>query len=227
MENWLDRTRLLIGGSALEKLTAAHVAVFGLGGVGSWAAEALARAGIGGIDLVDHDRVTPTNINRQLVALRSTVGRFKTEVMAERIADINPNCAVAARNEFFNAQTADGFDLASYSYVIDAIDTVTSKLLLAELCAAAETPLISSMGTGNKLDPTLFRVNDIYDTSVCPLARVMRKELKKRGIAHLEVVWSPEEPRKNDTDTPGTVPFVPSAAGLLLAGTVIRRLAGV
>ena len=227
------RTEMLLGSGALDKLSASSVAVFGLGGVGSYAVEALARAGVGYLTVVDGDVISESNVNRQLYALSSTVGLAKASVAAARIADINPACAVDARITRFDESTACEFDFASYDYVVDAIDTVTSKLLLVQLCNAVQTPIISCMGTGNKLDATAFRVADISETSVCPLARVMRRELKSRGITHLKTVYSAEQPltpnRLEQTDkrqTPGSVPFVPPVAGFIMAGEVIKDLIG-
>ena len=188
MLNEFSRTQLLLGKDAMENLQAATVAVFGIGGVGTFAAEALARCGVGGLVLVDDDKVCLTNINRQLIATHKTVGKKKVEVMKERILDINPRCRVETRECFYGAETAADFDMASYDYIIDAIDTVSSKLLLIQQAAAAGVPVISCMGAGNKLDPTRLEISDIYKTSVCPLARVMRKELKARGIKSLKVV---------------------------------------
>ena len=222
-----SRTASLIGEEAVERLMHCRVILFGVGGVGSFTAEAIARAGIGQIDLVDGDTVAPSNINRQLIALHSTVGRSKAEVMKERIADINPETFVHAFHLFYDASTADQIDLSQYDYVIDAIDSVTSKLLLIERCHALNVPCISCMGAGNKLDPTLFEVEDIAKTSVCPLARVMRRELKIRGILHHKVVYSKESPvNPSGSRTPASISFVPSAAGLVLAGAVICDLIG-
>ena len=190
MLNEFTRTELLLGGEAMARLSAARVAVFGIGGVGSFAAEALARAGVGAIDLFDDDKVCLTNINRQLIATHKTIGKKKVEVMRERILDINPKCAVAAHACFYGAENAEEYDLSVYDYIVDAIDTVSSKLLLIERAHGVNVPVISCMGAGNKLDPTRFVVADIYSTSVCPLARVMRRELKKRGIPALKVVYS-------------------------------------
>ena len=194
--NRFARTELLLGERAMRILAASRVAVFGIGGVGGFCAEALARSGVGAIDLIDHDRVSPTNLNRQIVALESTVGRFKAEVMAERIADINPGCRVTAHVCFYLPETAGEIDLARFDYVVDAVDNVTAKLLLAEQAQAAGVPIISSMGTANKLNPAALQVTDIFQTSVCPLARIMRKECRKRGISHLKVVYSTEPPRR-------------------------------
>ncbi len=226
-----SRTALLIGDESVEKLKRARVAVFGIGGVGGYAVEALARAGVGTLDLIDKDTVSVSNLNRQILALHSTVGRWKTEVAAERIKDINPACNVHTHNVFYLPETASKFDFSAYDYVIDAIDTVSGKLALIQQAKQTNTPVISSMGTGNKLDPTAFEVADISQTRICPLARVMRKELKKRGIEHLKVVYSREEPKESklfDEESgkpiPGSVSFVPSVAGLLLAGEVIKDL---
>ena len=229
-----SRAELLLGTTALEKLRAAHVAVFGIGGVGSFACEALARAGIGELTLIDSDTVSLTNRNRQLIALASTTGQPKVEVMRARIAEINPHCTVHTRQEFYTPDSA--LDLSQFDYVIDAIDTVTAKLHLVTACDRLGVPLICSMGTGNKLDPTRFEVTDIYKTSVCPLARVMRLECKKRRIKHLKVVYSTEEPRTplpSDEQkgtagraVPGSVSFVPPVAGTILAGECIKDLTG-
>lgn len=227
-----ERTALMLGNDGLERIFASRVAVFGIGGVGGHAAEALARAGVGEIHLIDADTVSTTNINRQVVALSSTVGRDKVEVMMQRIVDINPQAKVVCHKMFYSSETADSIDLSSYDYVIDAIDTVSAKLELICRAVNAGTPIISSMGTGNKLDPTRFEVADIYKTSVCPLARVMRTELRKRGVTALKVVYSKEEPihaviNADGRHAPGSISFVPSVAGLILAGEVIRALARV
>ena len=232
-----SRTEMLLGPVAVEKLRRARVAVFGLGGVGGYVVEALARGGIGALDLVDSDTVSQSNLNRQLLALRSTLGLPKTEAARRRILDIDPGITVKTWELFYNADTADAFDLGAYDYIVDAIDTVSAKLLLAERAVAAGTPIISSMGTGNKLDPSAFRVADLAKTSMDPLARVMRRELGKRGIRHLKVVYSQEEaltPQGGREEAeslgkrqiPGSVSFVPGAAGLILAGEVIRHIAG-
>lgn len=236
LTDWRERTEMLVGREAADKLAASSVAVFGLGGVGSYTAEALARAGVGRLVLVDGDTVDITNINRQLVALRSTVGRPKAEVMADRVRDIHPACRVEAHSLFYlppeGAGLIDGCD-----FVADAVDMVAAKLALAEECLDKNIPLISAMGCGNKLDPTAFRVADIADTRVCPLCRVMRRELKKRGIPSLTVVYSEEPPltpilAESDEGpavqrpAPGSISFVPSSAGLLMAGEIIRRLCG-
>lgn len=238
------RSRLLIGDDPLDRLTRAKVAVFGIGGVGGHCVEALARAGIGTLHLYDDDTVSESNLNRQIAALHSTLGRAKAEVMAERVRDINPNCDVKAIRLFYLPQNADQVDLSQYDYVVDCIDTVSAKLELVSRCNALQIKIISAMGSGNKLDPTAFVITDISKTEGCPLARVMRKELRKRGIHHLKVVYSREEPRtpiqpmsqetpsSSDTrpgstarkDTPGSISFVPAAAGLVLASAVIRDL---
>ena len=234
--NQFSRTEMLLGSESIEKLRRSAVAVFGLGGVGSYAAEALARGGIGRLALIDSDVVSVTNINRQLVATHKTVGRYKAEVMRERILEINPETEVETYLCFYAAETAGEIDLSRYSYVVDAIDTVTSKLLLIENAYAKNVPVISCMGAGNKLDPTRFEVADIYGTSVCPLAKVMRKELRARGIGKLKVVYSrepvmegiaardagAENPGKRSI--PGSVSFVPPVAGMILAGEVIKDL---
>ena len=247
MQDQFSRTRLLFGPEGMEKLKNSHVAVFGIGGVGGYAVEALARSGIGALDLVDDDKVCLTNVNRQLYATRSTVGRYKVEVAEERIRDINPDCRVRIWKTFFMPDTQDQFDFSEYDYVVDAIDTVKGKLALVEAAKAAGKPIISCMGAGNKTDPTAFRVADIYKTSICPLARVMRTECRKRRIRHLKVVYSTELPVRPledpaiscrnhcicppDTrkctvrrDIPGSTAFVPSVAGLILAGEVVKDL---
>ena len=231
-----SRTQMLLGPEALQRLRGARVAVFGLGGVGGYAVEALARGGIGALDMVDNETVGESNLNRQLFALRSTLGLPKTEAARRRVLDINPGITVKTWELFYSADTADAFDLGAYDYIVDAIDTVSAKLLLIERAVRAQTPVISSMGTGNKLDPSLFRVEDLAKTSMDPLARVMRRELGKRGIKHVKVVWSPEEAltpqggreeaeRIGKRQIPGSVSFVPGAAGLILAGEVIRHIA--
>lgn len=234
MANQFSRTELLIGSENIEKLNNSRVAVFGIGGVGSFTAEALVRAGVGSIDLIDSDEVSVTNINRQIIALHSTVGKSKVDVARDRLLDINPNAVVVSHNMFFTAENAHELDFSNYDYVVDAIDTVTSKLLLVQQANESNTPIICSMGTGNKLDPTALEIADIYDTSVCPLARVMRTQLRKRGVKELKVVYSKEEPLKPaDSDEkmpqsrrqiPGSVSFVPSVAGLIIAGEVIKDL---
>lgn len=227
------RTELLLGKEAMQRLKNAHVAVFGVGGVGGYAAEALARSGVGALDLIDNDTVAESNLNRQIIALRSTIGQYKTDAAKARILDINPDCRVTAWHIFYLPETAHLFDFSQYDYIVDAIDTVKGKLALAEQAQTAGTPIICSMGAGNKLDPTRFEVADIYQTSVCPLARVMRYECKKRGIKKLKVVYSKEPPvrpvKKSDEQTvrrdiPGSTAFVPPVAGLVLAGEVIKDI---
>ena len=218
------RTEPVIGKEGLEKLWNSRVAVFGIGGVGGFAVEALVRAGIGTIDIIDKDQVDVTNINRQIIATQKTVGMDKVQVMKERIAEIDPSVTVNGYKCFFLPETE--WDFSGYDYVIDAIDTVTAKLDLVERARAAGVPVISSMGTGNKLDPTRFEVTTINKTSVCPLAKVMRRELKKRGITDLKVVYSQEEPLKQGERTPASISFVPPVAGMILAGEVIKDLIG-
>ena len=239
MLNQFSRTQQLFGKEAMERLAKCRVAVFGIGGVGGYAVEALARSGIGALDLVDHDKVSLTNLNRQLHATRKTIGQYKVDVAAERILDINPDCRVTTHKTFFLPDTQDQFDFSQYDYVVDAIDTVTGKLALVQKAQETGTPVISAMGAGNKTDPTAFRVADIYKTSVCPLARIMRSECRSRGIKHLKVVYSTEEPRRplesppeepessGRRDIPGSTSFVPSVAGLIIAGEVIRDLCGI
>ena len=234
--NEFKRTELLLGEEAMEKLKNSRVAVFGVGGVGGYAVEALARSGVGALELIDDDTVSESNINRQIIALHSTVGENKVDVAAARVKDINPHCTVRTYKTFYMPETADRFDFSRYDYVIDAIDTVTAKIALVLQAKEAGVPIISSMGAGNKLDPTAFEVADLYSTSVCPLARVMRRELKKRGVEKLKVVYSREEalePEELEIDekathqkrrTPGSVAFVPSVAGLILAGEVVKDL---
>ncbi len=237
MLNQFSRTQLLLGSEAMEYLAQCHVAVFGVGGVGGYAVEALARSGIGALDLIDDDRVCLTNLNRQLYATHSTVGKYKVDAAEQRIRDINPDCRVTTYKTFFLPETEDQFDFSQYDYVVDAIDTVKGKLALAEKAQAAGTPIICAMGAGNKLDPTAFRVADIYQTSVCPLARVMRTECRRRGIKKLKVVYSRETPTRplgeipaderpgsSRRDIPGSTAFVPAAAGLIIAGEVIKDL---
>lgn len=233
-----SRTKMLLGDNA-EKLKSAHVAVFGIGGVGSYTAEALARAGVGALTLVDNDTVSVSNINRQLIALHSTVGKLKTSVCADRVRDINPDISVFEKAVFFGAETEDEIDFSGFDYVVDAIDTVTSKILIAKICQEKSVPVISCMGTGNKLDPTKFCVADISKTAVCPLARAMRQNLKKAGVKKLKVLYSTEAPLtpqvREDTELkgnsgrvcPGSVSFVPSVAGLIIAGEVIKDICGV
>lgn len=233
MDETFSRTERLLGAEAMARLRKARVAVFGIGGVGGYAAEALARCGVGTLDLVDSDTVALSNINRQIIALRSTVGMLKVDAAKARILDINPEAAVNTWPVFYLPETADRFDFARYDYIIDAVDTVAAKLSLAEAARDVGVPLISAMGAGNKLDPTAFEVADISKTTVCPLARVMRRELKKRGIHHLKVVYSREEPlspapAKTDEgrrSVPGSIAFVPPVVGLILAGEVIKDLA--
>lgn len=248
MLNQFSRTELLLGHDNMEKLKNARVAVFGIGGVGGFTVEALARSGVGTLDLIDDDKVCLTNINRQIIATRKTIGQYKVDAAKERVLDINPDAVVNTYKTFFVPDTADEFDFASYDYVVDAIDTVTGKIMLVEAAQKAGTPIISSMGAGNKLDPTAFEVSDIYKTSVCPLAKVMRRELKKRGIKKLKVVYSKEKaltpidetenscrshcicpPGSARTCTqrrqiPGSTAFVPSVVGLIIAGEVIKDL---
>lgn len=253
MQEWLSRTGRLIGEENLDKLKNANVIVFGVGGVGGFCVEALARSGIGHIELVDHDTVSESNLNRQIAATKDTIGKCKAEVMKERILSINPDAEVIVHNCFFLPENKDMFDFSTYTYVVDAVDTVTAKLTIIEESKKAGIPVISSMGTGNKLDPTAFEVADISKTSVCPLAKVMRRELKKRGITQVKVVYSKEEPRymqnpcedhmedviKDMTDRkdgktggrtkipPASIAFVPSVAGMILAGEVIRDICGI
>jgi tRNA A37 threonylcarbamoyladenosine dehydratase len=225
MKKRFQREVKLVGEEKFSRLQRAGVILFGLGGVGGAAAEALARAGVGRLCLVDPDVLEETNVNRQILALTSTLGMSKAEAAKRRVLEINPDCQVEARAEFYSAETADRFDLSAYTYAADAIDTVTSKLLLARRCQAAGVPLISCMGTGNKIDPTQFRVSDLFKTESDPIARVMRRELRKHGGDRLNVVWSPEPPyRAPDEGKPGTLSFVPPAAGLVLAGKVIRDI---
>lgn len=241
MENQFSRMELLIGKDKLERLGQARVAVFGVGGVGGYTVEALARCGIGTLDLIDNDKISLSNLNRQIYALYSTVGKYKVDVAEERVLDINPQARVNSYRVFYLPETAEQFDFTAYDYVVDAIDTVTGKLMLAQQAKTAGTPIISAMGAGNKMDPTAFQVADISETSVCPLAKVMRRELKKRGITNLKVVYSREKPitpiSKNEvsasdsieSDTrnrqiPGSMAFVPSVVGMIVAGEVIRDL---
>ncbi len=224
MENQYTRTIAVLGETAIEKLENSHVAVFGVGGVGSYAVEALARAGVGKIDLIDNDIFNVTNINRQLYATHKTISQYKVDVARDRILDINPDCKVAAHKMFYLPENADELDLSQYDYIVDAIDTVSAKVELIVRANKSKVKIISSMGTGNKLRPELFEVSDIYKTSVCPLAKVMRTRLKKEGIKRLKVVYSKEEPITNEDNIIGSVPFVPSVAGLIIAGEVIREL---
>ena len=244
MDMAFSRSALLLGEEAMQALSRAKVAVFGIGGVGGHCVEALTRSGIGSLHLYDDDTVSASNLNRQVIALHSTLGLPKVQAMAQRIQDINPNCAVQTFPMFYLPQNADEVDLSQYDYVVDCIDTVSAKLELIARCTAQNIPIISAMGTGNKLDPTAVRLSDLSKTQGCPLARVMRKELRKRGILHLKVVWSEEEPlaprshpqeevpsqstTRPDSgarrDTPGSLPFVPAAAGLAMASAVVRDL---
>ena len=248
MLNQFSRTELLFGKAAMEKLASSRVAVFGIGGVGGYTCEALVRSGVGAFDLIDDDKVCLTNLNRQIIATRKTVGKYKAEVMKERMLEINPDVKVEIHKCFFLPENADEFPFEDYDYIVDAVDTVTAKLELVMKAKEKGVPIISSMGAGNKLDPTAFRVADIYETKVCPLARIMRRELRKRGIQHLKVVYSQEPPIRpledmsiscrshcicppgtkhkctDRRDIPGSNAFVPSVAGLILAGEVIRDL---
>ncbi len=224
MENIFERTEMMFSKEGLEKLKNSHVAVFGVGGVGSYVCEALARSGIGKLDIVDNDTVCPSNINRQLVALHSTIGLYKVDVMKARIGDINPECTVTVHKCFFLPENSSAFDFSGYDYIVDAIDTVAAKTELAVCAERAGTPIISAMGTGNKIHPEMFEITDIYKTSVCPLANAMRNSLKTAGVKHLKVLYSKEEPFKTDTRTPASNSFTPSAAGLIIAGEVIRDL---
>lgn len=228
--NEFEREELLLGKEAMEKLRRSRVAVFGVGGVGSYVAEALARSGVGALDLIDADIVSLSNINRQLIALHGTVGQYKADVAAERIKQINPNCEVTAHRVFYLPETADRFDFRRYDYAADAIDTVAGKIEIVLRAKECGTPVISAMGAGNKLCATAFEVADIYATSVCPLARVMRRELKARGVEALKVVYSKEPPVKRAENggerVPGSVAFVPSVAGLIMAGEIVKDLIG-
>lgn len=219
-----SRTARLIGKDELSNVQNANIIIFGLGGVGSYVAEALARCGVGKMTVVDKDTVDITNINRQLYALHSTVGKNKAEVAAERIRDINPQCDVTPIVKMYMPESSQEFELCKYDYIIDAIDNVTAKIDLAVKAEELNIPIIASMGTGNKLDPTAFRISDIYKTSVCPLCRVMRRELKKRDVKGLKVLYSEEEPKTDGERTPASISFVPSAAGLIIAGEVIKDL---
>lgn len=250
MLDQFSRTELIFGRDAMEKLANARVAVFGVGGVGGYTVEALARSGIGAIDLVDDDRVCLTNLNRQIIATHKTIGRYKVDVAAERVAEINPDVKVRTHRTFYTPETADQFDFTEYDYIVDAIDTVSGKIALVMNAKAADTPIICSMGAGNKVDPTAFEVTDLYKTSVCPLAKIMRYELKRRGVKKLKVVYSKETPIKPLDDpesscrtncvcppgsqrncaqrrqVPGSTAFVPSVVGLIIAGEVIKDLIG-
>lgn len=251
MLNQFSRTQLLLGGEAMKKLSESRVAVFGVGGVGGYACEALVRSGVGHFDLIDDDKICLTNLNRQIIATRKTVGKYKTDVMKERMLEINPEVDVTIHKCFFLPENADEFPFSEYDYVIDAVDTVTAKLELVMKCRELNVPIISSMGAGNKLDASAFRVADIYKTKMCPLAKVMRRELKKRGVKKLKVVYSEEKPTRpiedmsvscrtncicppgaahkctERRDIPGSVAFVPSVAGLIIAGEVVKDLTGV
>lgn len=250
MEDQFARTRILLGDKAVDRLAQARVAVFGIGGVGGYVCEALARSGVGALDLIDSDKVSLTNINRQIIATHDTLGRYKTEVMRERILSVNPQADVRTYQCFFLPETAEQFSFAQYDYVVDAVDTVTAKIELVLKAKAEKVPIISSMGAGNKLDAGAFQVADIYETKVCPLAKVMRRELRKRQVEHLKVVYSQEEPARLVGDNmdgqegtipdkdqkdgklreekrraiPGSVAFVPSVAGLMIAGEVVKDL---
>ena len=247
MLNQFSRTQLLLGEEAMNKLKNSRVAVFGVGGVGGYVCEALARSGVGTFDLIDDDKVCLTNLNRQIIATRKTVGKYKVEVMKERILDINPDAQVNIHQCFFLPENADEFSFDAYDYVVDAVDTVTAKIEIIMQAKKKEVPVISSMGAGNKLDPTAFRVADIYKTKVCPLAKVMRRELKKRGVKKLKVVYSEEQPIQDMSIScrancicppgakhkcterraiPGSVAFVPSVVGLIIAGEVVKDIAG-
>lgn len=236
MEGQFSRTEILIGKTGVKRLSDSRVAVFGIGGVGGYAAEALARSGVGELDLFDSDKVSLTNLNRQIYALYSTIGRYKVDVAKERILDINPECRVNIYKVFYLPENSDQFDLSVYDYIIDAVDTVTAKIELIVRAQECGTLVISTMGAGNKLDASAFEVSDIYETSVCPLARVMRRELKNRGVKKLKVVYSKEKPvetycaeaggaGKGRKSAPGSISFVPASAGLILAGEVIKDLA--
>ena len=234
MDNRLQRTEMLFGKEAMQKLKNARVAVFGLGGVGGAVVEALARSGIGALDLIDNDTVSLTNLNRQIIALHSTLGIKKTEAARTRVLDIAPACSVRTYDMFFLPETADAIDFCVYDYVVDAIDTVAGKLCIIEKCVQANVPVISSMGTGNKTDPSALRIGDLYETSVCPLARVMRRECRKRGIRKLKVLYSleapitpifvPDDAPQGRRGVPGSTAFVPPAAGLLIASVVVRDI---
>lgn len=231
MNNKFSRTEMLIGKDALATLSKMRVAVFGAGGVGGYVIEALARSGVGAIDVIDNDTVSESNLNRQIIALTSTIGRLKTETVRKRVLDINPDCSVTCFETFVLPENINKFDFSVYDYIVDAIDTVSGKIAIIEKAYSEGIPVISSMGTGNKLDPTKFRITDINKTSVCPLARVMRYELKKRGIKKLKVLFSEEEPIKINSEEkingripPGSISFVPSVAGLIIGGEVIKDL---
>ena len=225
MEQPFSRTELLLGAEGVKRLHNASVAVFGIGGVGGYVVEALARSGVGCLHLIDHDTVSVSNLNRQIIATVSTIGRYKVDVARERVLDINPEAKVSVYRTFFVPDKAEEFDFAGYDYVVDALDTVTGKLAMIMEAKQAGTPVISSMGAGNKLDASAFEVADIYQTSVCPLAKVMRRELKKRGVRKLKVVYSREQP-VSSSRPPGSNAFVPAVAGLILAGEVVKDLSG-
>lgn len=251
MLDQFSRTQLLYGAEAMERLASARVAVFGIGGVGGYVVEALARSGVGALDLIDNDEVCASNLNRQIIATTKTIGRYKVDVAEERIHDINPDCIVRTYKTFFLPETKDQFNFSDYDYVVDAIDTVTGKLTIIEMAKEANIPVISSMGAGNKINPAMFEVADIYETSICPLAKVMRHECKKRGIRDLKVVYSKEKPiqpqadtskSENDNNTvsqettgrdskrraiPGSTAFVPSVVGLIIAGEIINDITGI
>lgn len=222
-----SRTALLLGSDAMSRLSAARVAIFGIGGVGGYVAEALARSGIGALDLFDNDTVSESNLNRQIIALHSTIGQYKVDAMKARIRDITPTISVNTHRCFYMPDNADNYPLDMYDYIVDAVDTVTAKLTIIKRAKVAGVPVISCMGTGNKLDPSELKIADISKTTVCPLARVMRRELRTRGISHVKVVYSTEPPIKPDTvqRTPASVAFVPATAGLMIAGEVVRMLA--
>ena len=223
MKEQFERTSLLIGEEAINKLNNSKVLIFGVGGVGGYVAEALARPGVGSITIVDKDTVSESNINRQIIALHSTVGRDKVDVLKERMLDINPNLQVDARKCFFLPENAHEFDFSQYDYIVDAVDTVTAKLQIIVQAKEAGVPVISAMGAGNKVHPEMFEIADIYKTEMCPLAKVMRRELKNRGIKKLKVVYSKEKPVYKG-DVPGSIAFSPSVAGLLMAAEVVREL---
>ena len=224
MADFLERTRTLIGDNAIEKLKKSRVIVFGIGGVGGYTVEALVRSGIGEIDIVDNDKVSISNLNRQIVALNSTIGEYKVDVMKKRALDINPDLKINTYKLFFDEKTKAEIDFLKYDYIVDAIDSVKSKLLLIELAKKDKIPIISSMGTGNKLNPLEFEIADIFKTSVCPLARIIRTELKKRGIKDLKVLYSKEKPYKDGSKVPSSISFVPSTAGLIIASEVIKDI---
>lgn len=227
MQEQFSRTELLIGEEAIGKLNKSKVAIFGLGGVGSFVTEGLVRAGVGNFVLIDNDKVCLSNLNRQIIATRKTIDKYKTDVMKDRILEINPDANVKVYNDFFMPDSSHDMINSSVNYIVDAIDTVTAKIELVVTAEKMNIPIISAMGTGNKLDPTRFEVSDIYKTEMCPLAKVMRKELKSRGIKKLKVVYSKEKPIEVKQDVPGSISFVPSVAGLIIAGEVIKDLIGI